>query len=132
VDERRKDRMEQDSRQIGTVSARVASTLAIDIPSHSPVYISKSTIAHIQQRHPEDYAKYGQYISDIIEKPDYVGMRPTDGTLVYVKTFIRGDDNIKVAVRATKNKVLFVRSMYRLSDSRFENYIKKGTVKPLT
>lgn len=89
-------------------------------------------MAHIQQKHPEDYAKYGKHINDIIEKPDYVGMRPTDGTLVYVKIFVYENDNVKVAVRATKNKVLFVRSMYRISDSRLENYIRKGTVKPLT
>jgi hypothetical protein len=129
---RGRDRLKQTIKQIGEVSARVASTLTIDIPGRSPIYISESTIAHIRQRHPEDYAKYGQHINNILENPDYVGMRPTDETLVYIKIFICGSVNVKVAIRATKNKTLFVRSMYRIADSRLENYIKKGTVKPLT
>jgi hypothetical protein len=38
---------------------------------------------------------------------------------------------VKLAIRATKNGVLFVRSLYVIAESRVDNYLKKGTVKVL-
>jgi hypothetical protein len=50
----------------------------------------------------------------------------------FIKEFTFGNASVKLAIRATKNGVLFVRSLYVVSGSRIDNYIKKGTVKVLT
>jgi hypothetical protein len=117
--------------QIGKITPKVAVILDV-VPVDSPILLSESTINHIQNRHPKDYARYGKYIAKIINTPDYVGLRPTDGTVVYVKEFTFENENVKLAVRATKKGVLFVRSLYVITESRLDNYLKKGTVKVLT
>ena len=36
------------------------------------VIITETQIAHIKERHPNDYEKFGKYFADIVSKPDYI------------------------------------------------------------
>lgn len=115
---------------IGKITSNVIEILKIDTPTDSNIYIGESNIIHMKKRHPNDYAKYGQYLSTILSAPDYVGINTSDDSIEYVKEFVVNGDYVKVAVRATEtNKKYYVKTMYVLNPKRTQNFIAKGTLK---
>jgi hypothetical protein len=115
--------------EVGRLSLRVIELLGLQLEENQPIYMGESNILHMLSRHPLDYEKYGQYIPEILSRPDYVGENPTDGSIEYVKEYIIENEFVKVAVRLTGNGVLYARSLYVLNHKRTENFIKKGTLK---
>lgn len=117
---------------VGAISAEVTSMLGLNIPAGTPIHLGDSNIAHMQQRHPDDYAKYGADLPSILAKPDYVGLNPKDGSIEYVKDYVVNGEYVKVAVRISVSGRFFARSMYVLNHNRVKNFIQKGTLKHLT
>lgn len=115
--------------KVGKLSARIISLLGLSLQENQPIYLGESNIAHMQARHPQDYAKYGQYLPDILAHPDYVGENPKDGSIEYVKEFLENNEYVKVAVRLSIGNTLFARSLYILNPNRVVSFIKKGTLK---
>lgn len=83
----------------------------------------------MQSSHPADFAKYGTEIINILAYPDYVGQNPSDGSIEYVKEFLKDGEYVKVAVRLSQADRFYARSLYILNNSRVKNYIAKGTLK---
>ena len=117
------------TKEVGRVSAHIVSLLGSTLQQDQPIYLGTSNIAHMQKRHPHDYAKYGRYISQILAQPDYVGENPKDGSIEYVKEFMVEKEYVKIAIRISGNGALFVRSLYVLNQNRVKNFIAKGTLK---
>lgn len=116
-------------KEIGRMSARIITLLGSTLEEDQPIYLGSGNITHMQTSHPHDYAKYGQYISQILAQPDYVGVNPKDGSFEYVKEFVVEKEYVKVAVRISGHGKLFVRSLYVLNPNRVRNFINKGTLK---
>lgn len=117
------------TQKVGNISARVISLLGLPLQAGQPIYLGSSNIVHMQSRHPADYAKYGQYIPQILSAPDYVGENPKDGSIEYVKEFQINGEYVKVAVRLSGGGALYARSLYVLNQNRVHNFIQKGTLK---
>ena len=115
--------------EVGKLSARVASLLGLHLQENQPILLGDSNITHMLNRHPADYAKYGQYIPLILASPDYVGQNPKDGSIEYVKDFQINGEYVKVAVRVSSKNRLYARSVYVLNRRRVKNFIEKGTLK---
>ena len=115
-------------KRIGTIKKNVILILGLDIPDGIPIYLGQTNIQHMQNKHPSDYQKYGDKISDILENPDYIGLNPADGSLEYVKEYMMDNEFVKVAVRVSGNDTYFARSLYILNNNRVQNFIKKGTL----
>lgn len=103
--------------------------LGIDTPEDRTIYLGQSNLSHMRNSHPEDFAKYGGELINILAFPDYVGQNPADGSIEYVKEFWSDGEYVKVAVRLSKSARYYVRSLYVLNPSRVKNYIAKGTLK---
>lgn len=117
------------AKEVGKVSAKVISLLGSSLQVDQPIYLGNSNIQHMIRRHPADYAKYGQFIPQILAQPDYVGENPADGSIEYVKDFQINGEFVKVAVRLSSNGTLYARSLYVLNPNRVNNFIQKGTLK---
>ena len=117
------------TQEVGKISARIKSLLGSPLQVDQPIYLGDSNVAHMLSRHPQDYAKYGQYIPQILAAPDYVGENPKDGSIEYVKDFQINGEFVKVAVRLSGGGTLYARSLYVLNPNRVQNFIKKGTLK---
>lgn len=117
------------TQQVGTLSANVIAALGLPLQTGQPILLGSGNISHMMNRHPGDYAKYGQYIPAILANPDYVGQNPSDGSIEYVKDFQVNGEFVKVAVRLSGGGTLFARSLYVLNPNRVQNFIKKGTLK---
>jgi outer membrane protein assembly factor BamA len=114
---------------VGRVTEHIEELLGLTVPADRTIYLGLSNINHMKQSHPEDFAKYGQELSHILENPDYVGQNPTDGSIEYVKEFCIETEYVKVAVRLSKTDRYYARSLYVLNNKRVENFIAKGTLK---
>ena len=115
--------------EVGKLSARIISLLGLTLRENQPIYLGTSNIAHMKKKHSDAYAKYGQYITQILTQPDYVRMSPKDGSIEYVKDFQINGDLVKVAVRASGHGKLYARSVYVLTPQRVQNFIKNGSLK---
>ncbi len=120
-----------DRQKIGVLSEEVINLLSLPYASNSGIYISPGNIAHMKNKHPQDFEKYGADIETIIAAPDYVGLNPKDDSIEYVKNYLVDTEYVKVAVRVSRGGVLFVRSMYVLGTQRTLNFITAGKLKPL-
>lgn len=95
------------------------------------VYIGQQNIEHIRKKHFSDYELFFEKLSEIIINPDYIGKYPQDGSLELIKRFVVQEKYyVKVAVRISKNNILFVRTLYTLNNSKFlyklnKKYYKK-------
>lgn len=85
----------------------------------------------MKSSHFDDYAKYGNDIPNILSSPDFVGVKPKDGSIEYVKEYKTDSEFVKVAVRVSGGGTLFARSLYVLNNNRVYNFISKGTLKKI-
>ena len=56
---------------VGKISTQMYSCVTGDIRTDE-VIITETQIAHIQMRHPDDFERYGRYLSQILADPDYI------------------------------------------------------------
>ena len=86
------------------------------------IYRSKGLLAHLLKRKHYKAAKYLDYISDIIENPDYAGM--TDGQIELVKIF---KDNIFLSIKLdVASQIYYVATLFDVSRSKIDAYCKSG------
>ena len=116
---------------IGYISQAVIELLDLPLKPDIPVFIGESNIEHIKNRHPYEYDKYYKDIGTIINFPDYVGLNPKDGSILFVKLYKINDDYIRVAVKITSSGKSFAKTLHSLSTCNAERYIEKGTLKKL-
>ena len=119
------------NRKIGIISKQVSDILGKPDVAGKSIYIGEANVAHMKNRHFDDYQKYGDYVEHIICNPDFVGINPKDQSIEYVKEFSVDDDFVKVAVRVSAGGQYYARTLYVLKNSRVNNFIAQGTLKKI-
>ena len=109
-------------KKVGEFKENVIQALNLEIKEGTSILLGDTNIEHMLSKHKEIYLKYHHHISTILEYPDYVGKHKENGSIEYVK----------IAVRISTSGKYFARSMYVLNHNRVKNFIKKGTLVPLT
>lgn len=87
----------------------------------------KERIEHIKKHLYENsefsLEKMCELIPEILESPDYLGAREKDSSIQFIKKY---SDNILVAVRVDGRGKLSFRTLYTITESQLQDYIKKG------
>jgi hypothetical protein len=113
---------------IGQITQFVINVLGLAI-SPSAVLWGDSNREHVKANHPATHQKYGDalesVIKGILESPHYVGFRHS--AIEYIKTMPDGEI-LKVAVRASKNNVYFVRTIYPLRQEELDGFLAMKTL----
>lgn len=86
------------------ISQDVINLLDLKLENNTPILIGKSNIEHIKNRHPYEYDKYFSDIQNILNNPDYIGMRPREESIMFVKEYEVDSEYIRVAIKVTANK----------------------------
>lgn len=117
------------SSQIGTIKQREITLLGLSITPDTPIYCGDPNIQHMKDEHSDDYAKYGHLLASIIQSPDYVATHK-NGAIQYIKEFSAQDSNDKVlvAVRATGKGTYFSRTLFVMSEEKWDKYCTGGHV----
>lgn len=63
------------------------------------VIITEERIRHIQERHPEDYERYAEYLKEIVEDPDYILEANKPNTAFILKEVQAADEKFQLILR---------------------------------
>lgn len=93
------------------------------------IYRSKGLPAHILKRKHFKCLKYIDYIPDIIENPDYIGVNPNEGgkSIELIKQY---KDNVLIGIKLDSNqKYLYVSTIHDVQESKIERRLHSGRIK---
>ena len=76
----------------------------------------------------EEYKEAIKNIPNIIKKPDYVGLHPSDNSIQYIKQV---NKLMLVGIRLKSEGEISYRTAYPITESQLKDYIRKGRVKKL-
>lgn len=71
---------------IGKIDKRIYSCVSENIQTDE-VIITDERIAHIKERHPNDYEKYCNYMHEMVTNPDYIIEANKPNTALILKAF---------------------------------------------
>ena len=93
------------------------------------IYRSKGLPSHMVKRKHYKCLKYIDYIPDIIENPDYVGINPNEKyeSIELVKKF---DDNVLLGIKLdSEGQYFYVSTMFDIQESKLERRLHSGRLK---
>ena len=86
--------------KVGTIDKEIYKCITEDIVTEE-VIITEERIQHIKDRHPNDYERYCEYLTQIVESPDYIVETNKPNTALVLKEFLEGTEQFKTVVRLT-------------------------------
>jgi len=97
------------------------------------VIITDERIEHIRERHPNDFERYAQYLSKIIENPDYILEANKPNTAFLLKEFVEANERfqliLKLAVEGDipgyKNSII---TFLKVEEKRYRRYLRTKKV----
>ena len=63
------------------------------------VIVTEERIAHIKERHPNDYEQYCSYMAEVIADPDYIVEANSSNTAVLLKEIEEKTEKFKLILR---------------------------------
>ncbi|WP_243411856.1 phage minor capsid protein [Ruminococcus difficilis] len=115
-------------KHIGKLDKDIYKCITDDITTDE-VIITDTQIAHIKEKHPNDYEQYYQYIAEIISKPDYILEANKPNTAFVLKHIEDNDKRYQVILRLHtsddpkeyKNSVI---TFLKVSEKRYNRYLR--------
>lgn len=83
---------------IGRIDRYIYKCVSEDIRTDE-VIITDNQIQHIKERHPNDYERFSEYFSEIVEVPDYIIESSKPNTALVLKEIVKADEVFKTVVR---------------------------------
>lgn len=115
------------TKKVGEINEIVISLLNLSLKPSTPIFIGQTNIDHIIKEHPEDFAKYGDKLNEILSDPDYVAKHPKKESVEYIKVYFdeEKEERVLVAVRATNNGIFYARSLFIMAEEKVKKYEEK-------
>lgn len=96
------------------------------------VVITDTQIKHVQERHPDDYARYIDLITQAIVEPDYL-LKDRENTALILKRIETENDRVQIVLRlhtsidpkGYKNSVI---SFWHISERKWNQYLRNKIV----
>lgn len=115
------------NQQIGKISKRIIEILNLHYEEEQPIFIGDANIKHMQEKHPEDFKKYGANIKDIINNPTYLARNEKKKSIEFIKKYkLENDEYVLIAVRVSNNNIHFARTMYIMADEKVKKYFENN------
>lgn len=98
------------------------------------VILTEERIKHIKEHHPGDYEKYGIYMKEVIEKPDYIlEDNKNIDTVIYLKNIKDNKKNIQIVIRLNTNKSEInkknsILTLWKIKNSTYNQLIRNRKV----
>lgn len=97
------------------------------------VIITDERIAHIQERHPEDYERYSRYFSDIIKNPHYILEANKPNTAFVLKEYVENGERFELILRLAvegdkpgyKNSII---TFLKVEEKRYKRYLRTKNI----
>lgn len=97
------------------------------------VVITDERIQHIKDHHPNDFERYSQYISKMLESPQYILEDSVPNTAVILQHFVENDEHFRLILKlavvgdapAKKNSVI---TFLKISEKKFKKYLRNKKI----
>lgn len=97
------------------------------------VVITDERIQHIQERHPDDFERYSQYIGDMLKDPQYILADKFPNTAVILKDFYNSGEQFRLILKLAvsddepfkKNSVI---TFLKISEKKFKKYLRNKKI----
>ena len=83
---------------VGKIKREIYSCITEDIKTDE-VIITEERVQHIKDRHPSDYERYYEYLTEIIEDPQYIVETAKPNTALILREFKQGTEVFKAVMR---------------------------------
>ena len=93
------------------------------------IYRSKGLVAHMVKRKHFKCLKYIDYIPEIIEKPDYIGVNPNESgkTIEIIKRY---KDNVMIGIKLDiDGEYLYVSTVHDIQEGKISRRLHSGRIK---
>lgn len=116
----------QDVQFVGKIDRELYKCVSEGITTDE-VIITDERVEHIRERHPGDYERYFNYLTEIVECPDYILEANKPNSALLLKSFSESKKNYKLILRLKtsrdpegfKNSVI---SFQKVEDKRYSRY----------
>ena len=111
--------------KVGKYNSKFNEILGIDIQDLE-IYRSKGLPSHMVKRKHFRCLKYIDYIPDIIQTPDYIGINPNEqgASIELIKKYA---DNVMIGIKLdTDGKYLYVSTMHDVQESKISRRLHGG------
>ncbi len=113
---------------VGRINKDIYKCVTEDIVTDE-VIITDNQIQHIMNRHPNDYERFSQYFSEIIEAPDYIIEANKPDTAVILKEIIDQREKFQTVLRLCtskepdgyKNSII---TFLKIDEKRWDRYLR--------
>ena len=94
------------------------------------IFRSKGLPAHMVNRQHGKCLKYIDYIPDIIQNPDYIGVNPNENGEDSIELIKKYKDNVLIGIKLDKNnRYLYVSTMHDVQTSKIQRRLHSGRLK---
>lgn len=93
------------------------------------IYRSKGLPSHMVKRKHFNCLKYIDYIPDIIQNPDYIGINPNEAGQS-IEIIKRYKDNVMIGIKLdTDGEYLYVSTVHDVQESKIERRLYSGRIR---
>lgn len=132
IDNNKNGSAENDVHYIGKIDKEIYKCVSNDILTDE-VIITETQIAHIKERHPNDYERYFQYADEILQKPDYILEANKPNTAFVLKHITDNNKHYEMIIRLKtskdpteyKNSII---TFLKIDEKRYNRYIRTKKV----
>ncbi len=119
-------------KEVGRINIEKYKCVTADI-STDEVIITEERIAHIKERHPNDYERFFAFFPEIIADPDYIIASEKPNTAVILKEVVISGEKFKLILRlkvehdpaSYKNSVI---SFWHIGETTWRKTIKNKNI----
>ena len=121
--------MVYNSLKVGTYNPKFNDILGIEI-EQLDIYRSKGLPTHMLKSRHIKCLKYIDYIPEIIETPDYIGINPNEKDTKSIELIKCYKDNVMIGIKLDKDgNYLYVSTMYDIQESKIQRRLHSGRIK---
>lgn len=114
--------------KVGRINRDIYKCITDDIATDE-VIITDERIAHIKERHPNDYERYYRYLREIVTHPQYIVETNKPYTALILKEFADEEEQFKTVLRLTtshdnpefKNSII---TFMKINDKEWRRILK--------
>lgn len=121
--------MEENLIKVGKYDTNLNNLLGLNL-AELDIYRSKGLPTHMIKSKHYKSLKYIDYIPDIIESPDYIGINPNENGTKSIELIKKYKDNILIGIKLDEeNEYLYVSTMHDVQEGKISRRLHSGRIK---
>lgn len=117
---------------VGKINVEIFKVITEDIQTEE-VIITEERIAHIRKNHPGDYEKYKDFISEVLQNPEYIFQSDMPNTALIMNSVMQIGESCAIILRIKvaddpidfKNSII---TLMHISERKRKKYINNKKV----